>query len=59
MSKGLPETNMKRFGLIPLAEEISKQPSIDSVMWLLVITIVQFYYEKKQAKQGKNTKYTV
>ena len=31
--KSLPEAKVKRFGLIPLAEEISKQPSIDSVMW--------------------------
>ena len=32
--KSLPEAKVKSFGLIPLAEEISKQPSIDSVVWL-------------------------
>ena len=31
--KSLPEARMKSFGLIPLIGEISKQPSIDSVMW--------------------------
>ena len=30
--KSLPETKVKRFGLIPLAEEIFKQTSIDSIM---------------------------
>jgi hypothetical protein len=35
-SKRLPETKLKSFGLIPLAEEISKQPSIDSVVWLVI-----------------------
>ena len=29
--KSLPEAKVKKFGLIPLAEEISKQPTIDSV----------------------------
>ena len=44
---------MKSFGLIPLAEEISKQPSIDSVVWLLVVTLMKIYNEKEQAEQGK------
>ena len=34
--KSLPEAKVKSFGLILLVEEISKQPSIDSVVWLLV-----------------------
>lgn len=44
---------MKSFGLIPLAEEISKQPSIDSAVWLLVLTLMKIYNEKEQAEQGK------
>ena len=32
--KSLHEAKVKSFGLITLAGEISKQPSIDSVMWL-------------------------
>ena len=43
---------MKRFGLIPLAEEISKQPSIDSVMWLLELILIKIYNDKDQAEQG-------
>ena len=44
---------MKSFGLNPLAKEISKQPSIDSVVWLLVLTLMKMYNEKEQAEQGK------
>ena len=45
--KSLPEANMKSFGLIPLAEEISKQPSIDSGVCLPVLTLVKIHNEKK------------
>ena len=34
-----------------LAEDISRQPSIDSVMWLLVITLMQTNHEKETAGQ--------
>ena len=44
---------MKRSGLIPLAEEISKHPSIDSVIWLLLFMLVKIYNETEQAEQGK------
>ena len=37
-SKNLPESKLRSFGLLILAEEISRQPSIDCVMWLLVIS---------------------
>ena len=36
-----------------MAEEISRQPSVDSVAWLLVVTFMQIYNEKEQAGQGK------
>ena len=36
-----------------LAEEISKQACIDSVVWLLVFILTQIYNEKKQAEQEK------
>ncbi|KAL6053809.1 hypothetical protein STEG23_030631 [Scotinomys teguina] len=36
-----------------LAEEISKHPSMDSVMWLLVITFIEIYNEKEKVEQGK------
>ena len=39
--KNPPETKLKSYGLMVLVEEISKQPSIDSVMWLLVLTLMK------------------
>ena len=48
----LPKTEINSFRLILLAEEIQKQPSIDSVVWFLVVTLMKIY-EKKQAEQGK------
>ena len=56
--KSLSEAKVKRFGLILLAEEISKQLNIDSAVWLLLVTFVKIYNEKEQAEKGKNTKYT-
>ena len=44
---------MKNFGLNLLVEKISKQPSIDSVVWLLVVTLMKIYNEEEQAEQGK------
>jgi hypothetical protein len=41
-----------------LAEDISKQPSIDSVVRLLVASLKQIYNEKKQAEQRKIQKCT-
>ena len=36
-----------------LAEEISRQPSDDSVLWLLVLTLMEIYDEKEQDEQGQ------
>ena len=44
---------VKSFGLIPSAEEIPKQPGIDSVVGLLVVSLMKIYNEKEQAEQGK------
>lgn len=33
-----------------LAEEISRQPNIDSVLWLSVITLMHVYHEKEQVR---------
>ena len=52
--KNLPEAKLKSFGLIALAKEMSKQPSNDSVMWLLVFTLMQIYNETEQSEQGKS-----
>ena len=57
--KSLPDPKVKRCGLIPLSEEISGQPSTDSVVWLLVSMLIRIYNEKEQAKQGKIKKCTI
>ena len=44
---------MKSFVLILLAEKISKQPSIESALWLLVLTLMKIFNKKEQAEKGK------
>ena len=44
--KSLPEAKVKSFGLISSAEEISKQSSIDSVRWILVLTLMKIHNKK-------------
>jgi hypothetical protein len=39
--KTLPKAKLKSFELTTLAEEISKQPSIDYVVWLLGQSIIK------------------
>ena len=58
-SKNLLEATLKSFGLMTLAEEISRESSTDSVIQLLVITLMQIYNKMKEAEQKKNTKHTV
>lgn len=54
--KNIPKAKLKSFRLIVLAEEISRQHNIDSVGWILLVTLMQLYNEKEQAKQGKKLK---
>ena len=42
-----PEVKVKNFGLSILAEENSKQPSIDTGVWLLVLTLIKKIIMKK------------
>lgn len=51
--KYLPEDKLKSLGLMVLSEEISRQPTIDSATWLLVVTLMQICNKKKLCKQGK------
>lgn len=51
VKKNLPEAKLKSFRLMVLAEEISTQPGIDCVMWLLVVTLM--HNENEEAIQGK------
>lgn len=53
VQKDLPEAKLENFKLMALAEESSRQPSIDSVLWLLVVTLRQVYNEMEQVEQGK------
>ena len=47
--KNLPEANkLMSFGLVALAEEIWRQPSTESALWLSVVTLMQIYNEKDQ-----------
>ena len=34
-------------------QEISRQRSINFVMWLLMVTLMQIYNEEEQAEEGK------
>jgi len=56
--KSLPEAKLKNFELIALAEEISKQASIDSVLWLVVFTPLQIYNEKNKLSKEKQKMYS-
>lgn len=44
--KNLPEAKLNTIGLMGLTEEISRYPSISSVMWLLMITFMQICNKK-------------
>ena len=45
--KSLPEANMKRFRLITLTKEASKQPDINSVVWLLKFLLMKSFLIKR------------
>lgn len=50
----MPMGKLKSLGLMILAE-IPSQSSIDSIMWLLVVTLMQIYNENKQTEQEKRS----
>lgn len=51
--KNLPMAKEKSFRLIPLAQEISKEPNIDSALWLLVVILMEIHNEKEKDEQEK------
>lgn len=51
--KTLPVVKLKRFGLIPFSEKNLKQPSIDSVLRLLVLTVMKLSLVFKEMKRLK------
>jgi hypothetical protein len=52
--KSLPEAKMKRFILIALKKEVSKQPGINSVVLLLKIILMKnILMKRSKAEKGK------
>jgi hypothetical protein len=49
--KSLPKAIVESFNSVD--RRILKQPSIDFVVWLLVLTCMQIFNEKEQAEQEK------
>lgn len=49
--KSLSEAKLKSFGLMVLTEDLSRQPSINCVMWLLVITPMLVYTKMELNKE--------
>lgn len=49
----LPEAKLEIFGLIQLGKENFKSPSIESVMWFLVLILMKIYNGKKQVEKEK------
>lgn len=50
--KNLPEAKLRSFGLISLAEETSMDSLMLTLLWLLVITLMQMFNGKEE-KWGK------
>lgn len=57
--KKLPGAELKSNGLIALAEDISRESSIESVVWLLMLNIMPIYSENGNTGEKKNAKCTV
>ena len=53
--KSLPEAKVKRFRLIALTKEVSKQPGINSIVQLLKLTLIQNILMKSH--KHRNEKY--
>ena len=51
----MPEATLRRFGLMSLPEEIPKQPSIDYIVPILVVTLMRIYDEQEQTDHEKYT----
>lgn len=54
--KNLPEAKLKSNGVISLLEAILRQPNVESVAWLSVITLLQVHNEQEQLEQTKEDK---
>ena len=52
----LPEDKVKRFRLIALTKEVSKQPGINSVVWLLKFTLMKSILMKRSKRRKEKHK---
>jgi hypothetical protein len=50
---------MMRFRLIAFKKEVSKQSGINSVVWLLRLTLIKRFLMKRRKLREKNTEYVV
>ena len=57
--KSITEAKVKRFRLIALTKEVSKQPGINSVVWLLKFTLMKSILMKRIKLRKENTTYMV
>ena len=54
--KSLPETKVNRFRLIALPQEVSKQPGINSAVWLLKFTLQKNILMKRSKRRKEKHK---
>ena len=48
--KSMPEAKVKRFRLIILTKEVSKKPSVDSVLWFTFMKCFDQMYQTEKRK---------
>lgn len=51
LMRSLPETKVKRFSLVALKEEVSKLPSMDSLLWFTLMRKLLIRHSK--LRKGK------
>ena len=54
--RSLPEASVKRFRLIALKKEVSKQPGINSTVWLLKFTLQKNILMKRSKRRKEKHK---
>lgn len=57
-SKNMPETKLKRSGLLTLAE-MSRPPRSDCAWWLFVVTLRQIYNETSNLPKEKDKRFSL
>lgn len=57
--KNLLRAKFKSYGLNSWVGQISRQPNINSIMWLLIITLIHVYSEKEHVGQKEILMYSL